>query len=143
MHSSIFLPFQSLKLIVISRRRRAACGRRRPTPQCRTHDITIVLTTCRGKGILLNATAPSIRDCCGTRDNGCKLIRVARHFKRIRLPRVRIISLGRRCRGGQVCNPFSAPLCSTVHSTLSRNHRTVLFRGHENCTPVLRYTTYN
>lgn len=61
MHSSIFLPFHGLKLIVISRRRRGACGRRSPTPHCRTHGTTVILSSLCNTGILLNATAPSIR----------------------------------------------------------------------------------
>lgn len=141
-HSSMFLPFQQLKLIVISRRRRADCGRRSPTPHCRTQGTTVVLTSVCKTGALLNATAPDLRDCCRTQGKGCNLIRLARHRRRVRLPRVRLISVGRLTHGGQVATRFSPLLLRGVQRTLRRGRRIVLFRGQQNFTPVVRYHAY-
>lgn len=140
---TIFLPFGGLKLIVVSRRRRASFGRRSPTPHCRTEDTTVILTGVCKTGALLNATAPSVRDCCGTRRNGCNLMRLGAECGNVRLPRVRIMSMGSLHHHGVVDNPFSPRLLTTMERTLGGKRRTVLFRGHHNFTPVIRYGMYN
>lgn len=140
-HSTLFAPFPSLKLVIVSRRRRPACGDRR-IPHCRTERITIRETRMRSTDMILKDTAPSVRTVCETELNRCRLCRVGGHSRVRRVTAICAMSVHRRL-GGKGQSVLDRGLRRLVRSELGTGRRVVLFLGHEKCSNFISYERYN
>lgn len=138
---TIFTPLRGLNLVVVSRRRRRACGDRH-APHCRTQRITGFEYGCGGTLFLVASTAPDIRACSTTINNGCILYRLTRHCNRTGLPGIVAISVGTRV-GDNDESPVSRQLGRLVHRGLRTRGRAVLLVGHQNCGAFVTYGDYN
>lgn len=139
-HSTIFTPFSGLKLIVVSRRRRNACGSR-VSPHCRTGSITTFHMKYRGKLLLLTSTAPSLAACTTTGDNVCSLGMLGGQCNGTILPRIVAARVG--CKTSPAgAGGLDSRLALSVGRALRGGGRTVLLLGHHNCGAFTTYRDY-
>lgn len=139
--SSLFLPFQDLKLVIVDEEHDPSFKQQDPAPRYNARDAAIYLAQLTGAKVLLGSATPSLESYYNAQINKFGYVALKERFGGVELPQMEVIDLREQHKKKQVYGIFSAPLIDAIRSALSAGEQVILFQNRRGYAPVLECTT--
>ena len=135
--SSIFLPFQSLGLLVIDEEHDPSFKQYDPAPRYHGRDAAIMLANLFKAKVILGSATPSIESYFNAKTEKYGLITLVNRFGDSILPAIELVDLGAMKRKGEMRQSFSVPLLESIESSISRDKQVILFQNRKGYVPII------
>ncbi len=134
--SSIFLPFQNLKLIIVDEEHDTSYKQQDPNPRYHARDVAIFLGQQLGAKVLLGSATPSIESYFHSESGKYGKTFLGERFLGMELPIVTLID--KRKDKSAEGSPYSHTLIEAIKSTLSEKKQVIIFKNRRGYSPVLK-----
>ncbi|MEO6131020.1 MAG: primosomal protein N', partial [Saprospiraceae bacterium] len=134
--SSIFLPFQNLKLIIVDEEHDTSYKQQDPNPRYHARDVAIYLGKQLGAKVLLGSATPSIESYFHSESGKYGKTLLSERYLGMQLPQVNMID--KRKDKSAEGSPYSHSLIESIKSTLSEGNQVIIFKNRRGYSPVLK-----
>jgi primosomal protein N' (replication factor Y) len=134
--SSIFLPFQNLKLIIVDEEHDTSYKQQDPNPRYHARDVAIYLGQQLGAKVLLGSATPSIESYFHSEAGKYGKALLNERFLGMELPIITMID--KRKDKSSEGSPYSHTLIEAMKSTLGENKQIIIFKNRRGYSPVLK-----
>ncbi|MBK9984286.1 MAG: primosomal protein N' [Saprospiraceae bacterium] len=134
--SSIFLPFQNLKLIIVDEEHDTSYKQQDPNPRYHARDVAIYLAQKSGAKVLLGSATPSIESYFHSESGKYGKTFLSERFLGMELPIVTLID--KRKDKSAEGSPYSHTLIESIKTTLSAKKQVIIFKNRRGYSPVLK-----
>ena len=134
--SSIFLPFQNLKLIIVDEEHDTSYKQQDPSPRYHARDVAIFLGQQLGAKVLLGSATPSIETYFHSESGKYGKAYLGERFLGMELPIVTMID--KRKDKSAEGSPYSHSLIESIKSTLNDQKQVIIFKNRRGYSPVLK-----
>lgn len=139
--SAIFLPFKSLRLIIVDEEHESSYKQQDPAPRYNARNAAIVLgNMCHAK-VLLGTATPSIETYYNALSGRYGLVTLDKRYEEIELPEITTINTKDLRRRKQMKSILSPPLSEEIKNTLSKHEQIILFQNRRGFAPMLECKT--
>ena len=133
--SAVFLPFQSLSLVIVDEEHDASFKQQEPAPRYHARDTAIYYASLFKAKVLLGTATPSIETF-----HNCKLgkygkVMIEERYRGIELPAIEMINLRQVVQKGKVM--LSPQLKAAIQQTLESGKQVILFQNRRGYNPYL------
>ncbi|HZV71863.1 MAG TPA: primosomal protein N' [Saprospiraceae bacterium] len=134
--SSIFLPFQNLKLIIVDEEHDTSYKQQDPNPRYHARDVAIYLGQQAGAKVLLGSATPSVESYFHAESGKYGKTFLRERFLGMELPIVTLID--KRKDKSAEGSPYSHTLIESIKKTLSEGKQVIIFKNRRGYSPVLK-----
>lgn len=134
--SSIFLPFQNLKLVIIDEEHDTSYKQQDPNPRYHARDSAIYLASQLGAKVLLGSATPSIESSYHTATGKYGRALLKERYLGVEMPEIVIID--KRKDKSVEGSPYSHTLIEAIKSTLKEKNQVIIFKNRRGYSPVLK-----
>ncbi len=134
--SSIFLPFQNLKLIIVDEEHDTSYKQQDPNPRYHARDVAIYMAQKLGAKVLLGSATPSIESYFHSESGKYGKTFLGERFLGMELPIVTLID--KRKDKSAEGSPYSHTLIESIKTTLSAKKQVIIFKNRRGYSPVLK-----
>lgn len=138
--SSIFLPFQNLKLIIVDEEHDSSYKQQDPNPRYHARDMAIVLGKELGKElktkVLLGSATPSVESYYQSESGKYGRVELNERYQGLELPKVKLID--RRKDKSAAGSMYSHSLIEEIKTTLANKKQVIIFKNRRGYAPVLK-----
>lgn len=135
--SSIFLPFNSLGLIIVDEEHDTSYKQVEPNPRYNARDTAIYLAHQSNANIILGSATPSIESYYNCLQNKYKLINLKNRYGSAALPETLIVSLQNDFEKDSPQRLFGKTIISEIESRLARKEQVILFQNRRGYAPFI------
>lgn len=135
--SSVFLPFQSLGLVIIDEEHETSFKQQDPAPRYHARSAAIVLARLYGAKTLLGTATPSLESYYNVRQGKYGIVRLMTRFKGIQLPQIEVVDIKDLQRRKMMNGPFSPRLLQAVRDALHSGQQAILFQNRRGFSPMI------
>ncbi len=135
--SSIFLPFDSLGLIIVDEEHEASYKQYDPAPRYHARDSALVIAKMQGAKVLLGSATPSIESYYHAQQGRYGLVELKERFGNASLPSIELIDIRQARKNKAMKGEFSGELLQELGGNLERNEQTILFQNRRGYSPYL------
>lgn len=136
--SSILLPFEHLKLIVIDEEHEPSYKQFDPAPRYHARDAAIVLGQIHKAKIILGSATPSIESYHNaTVQHKYGYVSLKKRFNDIILPDIELVDLKDKYKRKRMTGHFSDRMISEIQKTLDIHHQVILFQNRRGYAPLI------
>lgn len=135
--SAVFLPFQSLGLVIIDEEHESSFKQQDPAPRYHARSAAIVLARMYGAKTLLGTATPSMESYYNAQIGKYGLVEMKTRFKDIQLPEIRVIDVKDLRHRKIMKGPFSPPLLAAVRNALQNGEQVILFQNRRGFAPMI------
>ncbi|MGK6353033.1 replication restart helicase PriA [Parapedobacter sp. DT-150] len=139
--SAVFLPFQSMGLIIVDEEHETSYKQFDPAPRYHARDTAIYLGHIHGANVLLGSATPSIESYYNARAGKYGLVALKQRFGDAKLPEIVTISISEESRKGNMFSYFSDTLLKEMEQALVQQRQVILFQNRRGHTPLLQCKT--
>ncbi|MEC3879047.1 replication restart helicase PriA [Parapedobacter sp. 10938] len=139
--SAVFLPFQSLGLIVVDEEHETSYKQFDPAPRYHARDTAIYLGHIHGAKVLLGSATPAVESFYNARSGKYGLVTLAQRYGDAKLPEIITVSISEESRKGTMFTYFSATLLEEMEKALAAKEQVILFQNRRGHTPLLQCKT--
>ncbi|MCY4780053.1 primosomal protein N' [Sphingobacterium sp. UT-1RO-CII-1] len=139
--SSVFLPFQNLKLIVVDEEHESSYKQYEPAPRYHARDTAIYLAHLHKAKVLLGSATPSIESYYNAKSGKYGLVELKERFGTSVLPEIQVVDVAEAGRKDQMFSYFSATLLEEITGALERKEQVILFQNRRGHTPFMQCNT--
>lgn len=136
--SSIFLPFQHIKLIIVDEEHDASYKQQDPSPRYNARDMALVLAQRYGAKVLLGSATPAVESYHSASTGKYGLVKLNTRFGELSLPAVTIID--RRKDKSYAGAMYSHSLIEKIKEITNQKKQVILFKNRRGYAPVLTCT---
>jgi primosomal protein N' (replication factor Y) (superfamily II helicase) len=159
--SAIFLPFDSLGLIVVDEEHENSYKQQDPAPRYHARDLALVLAKFQGAKVLLGSATPSFESYNHALAGKYGLVKLFKRYGDAQLPEIVLVDTRKERKQNKIKNNFSTVLLSELRQRMEKQEQAIIFqnrRGYspyiaceecnwiahcENCAVSLTYHLYN
>ena len=134
--SSIFLPFQNLKLIIVDEEHDPSYKQHDPNPRYNARDMAMVLGMELKAKVLLGTATPSVESYYQTETGKYGRVELTERFQGLELPKVTLID--RRKDKSAEGSMYSHTLIESMKHTLAQKKQIIIFKNRRGYAPVLK-----
>ncbi len=135
--SSVFLPFENLKLVIVDEEHETTFKQQEPAPKYNARDIAITMCSMFGAKCLLGSATPSLDSWFNAKTGKFGFAYLNERYGKATLPQIEIVKLGRKNK-----NKFIAPiLLQAIEKALSEDEQTLIFQNRRGYSPYLTCNT--
>ncbi|MBP7238993.1 MAG: primosomal protein N', partial [Saprospiraceae bacterium] len=134
--SSIFLPFQNLKLIIVDEEHDPSYKQHDPNPRYNARDMAMVLGMELKAKVLLGTATPSVETYYQTETGKYGRVELSERFQGLELPKVTLID--RRKDKSAEGSMYSHTLIESMKNTLAQKKQIIIFKNRRGYAPVLK-----
>jgi len=134
--SSIFLPFQNLKLIIVDEEHDSSYKQQDPNPRYNARDMAIVLGKELKAKVLLGSATPSVESYFQSASGKYGLVELEERYQGLELPNVKLID--RRKDKSAAGSMYSHSLIEEIKRTLANKKQIIIFKNRRGYAPVLK-----
>ena len=134
--SSIFLPFQNLKTIIIDEEHDASFKQNDPAPRYHGRDAAIYLGTLLQAKILLGTATPAVETYHHANSGKYGLVRLLKRYGDVKLPDISFADLRRDFLSKK--SQFSNTLINAMQEALAHQRQVIIFKNRRGFAPVVR-----
>lgn len=134
--SSIFLPFQNLKLIIVDEEHDASYKQHDPNPRYNARDMAMVLGMELKAKVLLGTATPSVESYYQSETGKYGRVELSERFLGLDLPKVTLID--RRKDKSAEGSMYSHSLIESMKHTLAQKKQIIIFKNRRGYAPVLK-----
>lgn len=127
--SAIFLPFQTLGLIVIDEEHESNFKQAEPSPRYHARDTAIYMTTLFPIKVLLGSATPSVETYHNAMNGKYTLVELKERFGKAVLPKIHLVDLKDAHFRKRMIGHFSTILVEKIQETLSRGKQAIIFQN--------------
>ncbi|MCB0704957.1 MAG: primosomal protein N' [Saprospiraceae bacterium] len=136
--SSLFLPFNTLKLVIVDEEHDGSYKQQDPAPRYQGRDTAIYLAHISGAKVLLGTATPAMETYYNAKKGKYALIEMPERFGGIQMPEVKIADLRQEAVARKANIHFSSLLLETMHAALDRGEQVILFQNRRGYAPTIR-----
>ena len=135
--SAVFLPFQSLGLVIIDEEHETSFKQQDPAPRYHARSAAIMLAGMYGAKTLLGTATPSVESYYNASCGKYGLVELKTRYKDMELPEIRVVDVKDLRRRKMMKGPFSPQLLAAVREALSRGRQVILFQNRRGFAPMI------
>ena len=139
--SALFLPFDSLGLIIIDEEHETTFKQEDPAPRYHARDAAIVLANLHQSKVLLGSATPSLESYYNAKSGKYALVELTERYKKATLPQISLIDLKDAYFRKQMQGHFSFALVEAIANALEFGEQVILFQNRRGFSPVLECST--
>jgi primosomal protein N' (replication factor Y) (superfamily II helicase) len=141
--SSLFLPFQNLKLIVVDEEHDPSYKQQDPNPRYNARDASIFLASLYKAKVVLGTATPSVESYANAQQGKYALVPMTERFGGLQLPQVEIVNMRDEAKRKTLAGNFSSRLIEELKAALTRGEQAILFQNRRGYSPTLVCGTCN
>ena len=133
--SSIFLPFQNLKLVVVDEEHDSSFKQENPAPRYNARDSVIKLSKIHDAKLILGSATPSIESKFNALNKKYGYVKLTAKYGVSKPPKIKCVDMKIYYRTGKMKGLFTPELYNTIQEKLSLSQQILLFqnrRGYAN-----------
>lgn len=135
--SSIFLPFNSLGLIIVDEEHDPSYKQNEPNPKYNARDVSIYLAQHYKAKVILGSATPSVESYYNCLQNKYKLVELKNRFGLAQLPETLIVALQNDIDKDSSQQLFGKTLLHEIELRLERKEQVILFQNRRGYAPFL------
>ena len=139
--SSIFLPFQSLKLIIVDEEHDASYKQNDPNPRYNARDCAIYLANVFDAKIVLGSATPSLESYYNALNGKYILHELKNRFGSASLPKIQLVPVQNEFPKENLSSIIGKTLQEEIKLRLDRKEQVILFQNRRGYAPYLQCTT--
>lgn len=139
--SSIFLPFQSLKLIIVDEEHDASYKQNEPNPRYNARDCAIYLANSFNAKIILGSATPSMESYYNALNGKYSLHELKNRFGAASLPKIQLVPVQNEFPKENLSGIIGKTLQEEIKLRLERKEQVILFQNRRGYAPYLQCTT--
>jgi len=136
--SSIFLPFDSLGLIIVDEEHDASYKQHDPSPRYHARDVAMVMAKIHHAKVLLGSATPSIESFYQTQQNKYGLVTLNERFGEAQLPDILFGDLSKERKRKMNKGEFTSFLLNEIKDTISKKEQVILFQNRRGYSPMIQ-----
>lgn len=134
--SSVFLPFQSLGLVIVDEEHESSFKQYDPSPRYNARDCAIVLGSLHKANVLLGSATPAIESYYNATTGKYKLVTLSERFGNVQLPEILVANLRKERKQKSMVSHFSSFLVEKMRAALNEGEQIILFQNRRGYTPM-------
>ena len=135
--SALFLPLDSLGLIIVDEEHEGSFKQHDPSPRYHARDLAVYLAHQFKARIVLGTATPSIESYYNAEQGRYHLVELMKRFSGVALPEVQCADLSETYRKKKMQGVFSEFLIEEMKRVLDLNQQVILFQNRRGFAPVL------
>ncbi|MDG1831458.1 MAG: primosomal protein N' [Flavobacteriaceae bacterium] len=135
--SSIFLPYDKLRLIIVDEEHENAYKQFNPSPRYHARDSAIYLATIHNAKTLLGSATPSLESYYNAITNKYGLIKLGKRYGNVSMPKIIIKDLKESIVKKTLNGNFSTLLLNSIKETFENHEQVILFQNRRGHSPYL------
>jgi len=139
--SAVFLPFQSLNLVVVDEEHESSYKQIDPAPRYHARDAAIYLAHLHGAKTLLGSATPSLETYYNTEIAKYGLLELHERFGGVQLPEQTIVSMAQEAKEKKMTNYFTSVLLNQIAEALANQEQVILFQNRRGYATILLCAT--
>ncbi|MBN09318.1 MAG: primosomal protein N' [Flavobacteriaceae bacterium] len=139
--SSLFLPFNKLKLIIVDEEHELSYKQFDPAPRYHARDAAIYLAKINNAKVILGSATPSLESVFNVLKKKYEVVNLKERYGGIKLPEIDIIDLKLAIKKNQIKGNFTTKLIDSISDTLNKGKQVILFQNRRGYAPVLECIT--
>lgn len=139
--SSIFLPFQDLKLIIIDESHENSYKQFDPSPRYHARDTAVILGHIHQAKVLLGSATPSLESFYNAETGKFKYVELNTRYGDVKPPKIKTIDLKDKYKRKKMQGHFSDELVEKIKETLSKGKQVIIFQNRRGYSPVIECLT--
>ena len=134
--SSLFLPFQNLKLIIVDEEHDSSFKQQDPAPRYNARDAAIFLASQYKAKVLLGTATPSVESYSNAQQGKYALVTMTERFGGLQMPDIQIVDMKAETKAKTVAGNFSSALITELKEALKRGEQVILFQNRRGYAPT-------
>ena len=134
--SSLFLPFQNLKLIIVDEEHDSSFKQQDPAPRYNARDAAIFLASQYKAKVLLGTATPSVESYSNAQQGKYALVNMTERFGGLQMPDIQIVDMKAETKAKTVAGNFSSTLITELKAALKRGEQVILFQNRRGYAPT-------
>lgn len=139
--SSVFLPFQSLGLVVVDEEHETSYKQFDPAPRYHARDTAIFLAHAHGAKVVLGSATPSLESFYNARSGKYGLVTLTQRFGETQLPTIEIVDVREAAHQENMFSYFSGTLLKAIEEAVAGGRQVILFQNRRGHTPLSQCKT--
>ncbi len=135
--SAVFLPFQSLSLIIVDEEHESSYKQYDPAPRYNARDAAIMLANLMSAKVLLGSATPSIETYFNAKTGKYALVKLNERFSGVKMPAIEVVSIIEELKKKTLQNNFTSVLVREIKLTLDAGEQVILFQNRRGYVPLL------
>jgi primosomal protein N' (replication factor Y) (superfamily II helicase) len=135
--SSIFLPFDSLGLIIVDEEHDSSYKQQEPSPRYHARDAALMMAHLHHSKVLLGSATPSVESYFQAQSGKYGLVKIERRYGDAQLPEIALADMTEEKRRKTIKGEFSGQLLKNIEETLSNNEQVIIFQNRRGYSPMV------
>tara|TARA_B110000240_G_scaffold181982_1_gene214368 strand:- start:638 stop:2791 length:2154 start_codon:yes stop_codon:yes gene_type:complete len=135
--SALFLPFNSLGLIIVDEEHDPSFKQHQPAPRYHARDSAIYLAHLHKAKVLLGSATPCVESYYNAKTGKYALVEMLTRFAGIAFPKIQTIDIRKAHLKKQMIQQFAPKMLSSITETLQSGKQVILFQNRRGYSPVL------
>ncbi len=127
--SAIFLPFDTLGLIIVDEEHESSYKQYDPAPRYHARDVSIVAAQHQQAKVLLGSATPSLESYYQALNGRYGLVKLSERFGKATMPEFVLIDTKQERKSKKMKYEFSSVLLDELRETLARNEQSIIFQN--------------
>ncbi|GAB2783883.1 primosomal protein N' [Rhabdobacter roseus] len=136
--SAVFLPFDSLGLIIVDEEHETSYKQYDPAPRYHARDVAVMMAYLHGGKTLLGSATPSLESYYHARNGRYGLVEMLQRFGEAALPEFLLIDTKLEKKQRKMKNEFSSVLMEYLSYNLQNSEQTILFQNRRGYSPYIQ-----
>jgi primosomal protein N' (replication factor Y) len=135
--SAVFLPFDSLALLIVDEEHESSYKQYDPAPRYNAREVALMIGNFQGAKVLLGSATPAVETFYMARQGRYGLVSLSKRFGEAGMPEIELIDTRKLREAKKMHNHFSADLLSAMESKIAQQEQVILFQNRRGYAPVI------
>ncbi len=135
--SSVFLPFDSLSLIIVDEEHDSSYKQHEPAPRYHARDVAMVMAQIHQAKVLLGSATPSAESFHHAETGRYGMIRLDERFGEAQLPDILFADIVKEKKRKTMKGEFSSLLLKEIGESISKKEQVILFQNRRGYSPMI------
>lgn len=135
--SAVFLPFNSLKLIVVDEEHESSYKQHEPAPRYQARDAAVFLAHLHQAKVILGSATPSIESYYNAQNGKYGFVSITERFGGVQLPLQQVVSIAEETKRKKMTSYFTSVLIDDIAEALENKEQVILFQNRRGYATIL------
>jgi primosomal protein N' (replication factor Y) len=135
--SAVFLPFDSLSLIIVDEEHESSYKQYEPAPRYNAREVALMMANFQGAKTLLGSATPAVETYYQARQGRYGLVSLSKRFGEAGMPDIELVDTRKARERKTMHNHFTADLLGEIERKLGAQEQVILFQNRRGYAPVV------
>ena len=135
--SAIFLPFDSLGLIIVDEEHDGSYKQQEPAPRYHARDVAMIVAQLHHAKVLLGSATPGLESYFHARQGRYGLVELGKRYGQAYLPEILLANMGTERKMKTVKGEFSRLLLQHIEGAMARKEQVIIFQNRRGYSPMM------